>query len=462
MANPRHVQFLAFLVLASASAAQTPAKLSVDSSQRALTQGQTIHLRVLLLDAEGRRALAPAPLTVAIQMRLPSGTVDPLGSVTIPKGQAGADFAKPMLNAGLVYVWAKNAELIPGGQFINVRPKFRPLLRDMDVLRPKPAPPAVIGGAVQPQSLPPPPPPPVRAPTPSVAIPEVTLRYSPQRDFLANGADPAEVEAFLVGEVATAPGDIRLTLFDSTGSLSPTPLTIPAGQPVGHSTITSNAPGPVSVEYISSNPHVAFIGDKTLSVKFVTPISRLVLRASPPGISLVDTSDFVVSLAGADGRTLVTDSPRPVSLSLTSGRGHLTQQDVTISAGSFDARVHFTPEWPGLVTVSAVSPNLLTVDAPLNVSWPLALLFCSALGAAAGGFISRQTRKRADKWRVPTGLVTGFLFYWACIFLGLGKLLGSAVLNPLSAFAVSAVGGWLQTEVFTLVADLFRPKHPGS
>ncbi len=458
MAKPTHLLLVAFVLLASASAAQNPAKLNVDTSQRALTVGQTMNLRVAVLDAEGRPALAPKPLTVAIQMRLPSGTVEPLGTVTIPTRQEGANFAKPLLEAGLMYIWAKNAELVPGGQYINVRPKFHPILRDMDVVRPTAAPPAVIGGAVQPKSLPPPPPPPVQAPTPSVAIPEVTLRYSPQRDFLANGADPAEVEAFLVGDVVAAPSDIRLTLFDSTGSLRPTPLTIPAGQPAGHSTITSNAPGPVSVEYLSSNPHVAFIGDKNLSVKFVAPISRLILRASPPGISLVDTSDFVVSLSAADGRTLVTDSQRPVSLSLTSGRGHLTQQDLTIPAGSFDARVHFTPEWPGIVTVSAASPNLLSVETPLNVTWPLALLLCSAFGAAAGGFISRQTRKRADKWRVPTGLVTGFLFYWACIFLGLGKLLGTAVLNPLSAFAVSAVGGWLQTEVFTLVAELLRPK----
>jgi hypothetical protein len=458
MAKPSRLRLVVFLLLADASAAQTPAKLNVDTSQRALTVGQTINLRVALLDAAGRRTLAPKPLTVAIQMRMTSGTVESLGTVTISTGQDGANFSKPLPEAGLLYIWAKNAELIPGGQYVNVRPKFRPILRDMDVVRPKAVPPEVVGGVLQPKSLPPPPPPPVQAPNPSAAVPEVTLRYSPQRDFLANGADPAEVEAFLVGDVVAAPTAIRLTLFDSTGSLRPTPLTIPAGQPVGHSTITSNAPGPVSVEYLSSNPHVAFIGDKTLSVKFVTPISQLIVRASPPAISLVDTSDIVVSLAGADGRILVTGSPRPVSLSLTSGRGHIAQQDLAIPAGSFDARVHFTPEWPGLVTVSAASPNLLTVEAPLNVSWPIALLLSSALGAAAGGFVSRQTRKRADKWRVPTGLVTGFLFYWACIFLGLGRLLGTSVLNPLSAFAVSAVGGWLQTEVFTLVADLLRPK----
>ena len=460
MAQPSHLQLLAFMLLASASAAQNPAKLNVDTNQRALTEGQTINLRVVLLDAQSRPALAPKPISVAIQMRLPSGTVEPLGTLTIPIGQEGANFAKPLTKAGLVYLWAKNAELIPGGQYINVRPKFHAMLREMDVVRPTTTPPASIGGMVAPKPLPPPPAPPV--PAPAAAVPEVTLRYSPQRDFLANGADPAEVDAFLVGDMAAAPTDIRLTLFDSTGSLKPTPLTIPAGQPAGRSTITSTAPGPVSVEYLSSNPHVAFIGDKTLSVKFVTPVSRLIVRASPPGISLVDTADIVVSLAGADGRTLVTDSPRPVSFSLASGRGHLAQQDLTIPPGSFDARVHFTPEWPGLVTISAASPNLLTVEAPMNVSWPLALLLCSALGAAAGGLISRQTRKRADKWRVPTGLVTGFLFYWACIFLGLGKLLGTAVLNPLSAFAVSAVGGWLQTEVFTLVADLLRPKPSSS
>lgn len=453
----------------SALRAAPPVKLKVAVNARALVAGQTLNVHIALLDAADRQTVAPKPFVVQLQLRTPAGTVVPLRSATIAAGQAVVDVSTPLRDAGLVYVWARNAELLPGGQFVNVR---RP-----------PASPGPVRGSATPTTAPgiPPPAPAVeRAPAsvdsaidadvevmarkkasqdqaPGTSL-EITLRYSPQRDLLADGSDPAEVEAFLVGDVSTAPADIRLTLFDSTNSLNPTPLVIRAGQAAGRSTITSSQPGAVTVEFLGSSPRVEFQGGKTLSVRFVPPISKVSLQASPPRISLVDTAVLLVSLADASGRSWVTGASRPVSLILTSGRGQISRQDLEIPAGQFEASARFVPEWPGTVNVAAVTPNLLTVSVPLSVTWPLALLFCSALGGAIGGFLSKRTRKRDDNWRVPTGLFTGFLFYWACIFLGLRAVLGPAVLNPLSALAVSAVGGWLQTEVFTIVADILRPR----
>jgi hypothetical protein len=59
---------------------------------------------------------------------------------------------------------------------------------------------------------------------------------------------------------------------------------------------------------------------------------------------------------------------------------------------------------------------------------------------------------------MPIGVATGFLFYWACIFLGFTAARREVVLNPLSALALSAIGGWLQTEVFSLVWGAIRPR----
>ncbi len=485
--KPRPSRTILFFLAAAPAFAAAPAKLDVAASSRTLVAGQTLRLRITLLDAADHPAPAPRPFPVQLQLRTPSNAVVPLSSGTIPAGQSSLDMSAPLRDAGLVYVWARNPELLPGGQFVNVRPPSGASASAAhSQLKPIPvraAPPAAAASAPAP---PPPPRPTIErapasvdsaidadtagvkkkvvraevsapAPPPSM-LPAITLRYSPQRDLLANGSDPAAVEAFLVGDVSAAPADIRLTLFDSTNSLKPAPLVIPAGQSAGRSTITSSQPGAVTIEFLGSNPRVEFQGGKTLSVRFVPPISRVSLQASPPRISLVDTAELIVSLADAEGRNWVTDSKRPISLYITSGRGQITRQDIEIPAGQFETRARFVPEWPGVVSVSAATPNLLTVNVPLSVTWPLALLFCSALGGMIGGFLSKQTRKRGDKWRVPTGLFTGFLFYWACIFLGVSALLGPAVLNPLSALAVSAVGGWLQTEVFTIVGDLLRPR----
>ncbi len=469
--------------------AAPPAKLDVASASRSLVSGQTLRLHITLLDAADHASAATRPFPVQLQLRTPSNAVVPLASGTIPAGQTSFDVSAPLHVTGLVYVWARNPELLPGGQFINVRPpagSSAPRASGGGESEPPPhVSPAPVGTTL-------PTPPPSRQkierapagvdssvgadtaivrrkvtradmPSPTSApsvLPEITLRYSPQRDLLANGSDPAAVEAFLVGDVSTAPADIRLTLFDSTNSLNPAPLIIPAGQSTGRSTITSSQPGPVTVEFLSSNPRVQFEGGTTLSVRFVPPISKVFLEASPPRISLVDTAELIVTLADAAGRTWATGSNRAVSLFITSGRGQISRQDIEIPAGQFTARARFVPEWPGAVNVSAATPNLLTVSVPLSVTWPIALLFCSALGGTIGGLLSKQTRKRGDNWRVPTGLFTGFLLYWASIFLGLSVWLGPAVLNPLSALAISAIGGWLQTEVFTIVSDLLRPRAP--
>jgi hypothetical protein len=147
-----------------------------------------------------------------------------------------------------------------------------------------------------------------------------------------------------------------------------------------------------------------------------------------------------------------------VALSIISGRGEIEQRDLEVPAGRFEVRTKFVPEWPGQVTVSSSTSNLLTVTTPVEVSVPITLLLCSSLGGLVGGLLSRRMRRKSDQWRVPIGVATGFLFYWACIFLGFTATTREVALNPLSALALSAIGGWLQTEVFTVIWGVIRPR----
>jgi hypothetical protein len=435
--------FLALLPLADRSfSTDSPVKLGVDASSHSVQRGEKIVIQVGLFNAVGQPAKAPKPVSVSLQVRLASGRVESLQTVEIPAGQSFNSVAASLPGSGLVYVWARHAEFLSGGEFVQVRAaesSGHPAPRALAVAPNTPALPFSV------LTLPRRPP------------PEITLRYSPDREFLANGKDAVIIEAFLMGANETLPSDIHLNIYDSSNTLKPTPLTIPAGQPIGQSVLTSSQSGAVTVEFLGSSPPAEFQGDKKLNIRFVPPITRLDLLASPPRISLVDTADLIVTLADDERRPLATNAPRHVALSIMSGRGEIEQRELQVPAGQFEVRTRFVPEWPGQVTVSSSTSNLLTVTTPIQVSVPITLLLCSSLGGLVGGLLSRPVRRKSDQWRIPIGIATGFLFYWACIFLGFTAT-KRVVLNPLSALALSAIGGWLQTEVFTIIWGEIRPR----
>ncbi|MGH7599787.1 MAG: hypothetical protein ACREOI_25820, partial [bacterium] len=105
--------------------------------------------------------------------------------------------------------------------------------------------------------------------------------------------------------------------------------------------------------------------------------------------------------------------------------------------------------------VSASTPNLPITTFPLTVTLPLLTLALTAVGGLAGGLIAFWTGKDAKWWRIAIGLITGFVLYWAFVFGVLTVLPRTVVLNPLSAFVLSTLGGWLGTEVFAQILKRF-------
>jgi hypothetical protein len=433
-------QLLLLAILLSADrdfgADSTPVKLGVEVSSHSVLRDEKIVIQISLLNAANRPAKAPKPISVLLQARQASGTVERLQSVAIQAGQSMTSVAASLPGSGLVYVWAKHAELLPGGEFVRVRGAG-----SSGEAAPKPS--------ARPSTVSP------LSPRP---LPQITLRYSPDRQFLADGKDAVIIQAFLMGANETLPSDIHLNVYDSSNTLKPKPLTIRAGEPSGGSVLTSNQPGAVTVEFLGSTPPTEFQGDTKLHINFAPPITRLDLRASPPNISLLDTAELIVTLTDDEGRPLATNAPRQVAFSILSGRGQIAERELQVAAGQFQVRTKFAPEWPGQVRISSSTPNLLTVTAPVQVSAPILLLLCSGFGGVVGGLLSRRTRRKSDRWRIPIGVATGFLFYWACIFLGFTAIKREVVLNPLSALALSAIGGWLQTEVFSIIWGAIRPR----
>ena len=129
--------------------------------------------------------------------------------------------------------------------------------------------------------------------------------------------------------------------------------------------------------------------------------------------------------------------------------------ELTIEPGKFEARTTFLPTWRGKVDISASTPNLPITTFPLTVTLPVLTLVLTAVGGLAGGLIAFWTGKDSKWWRIAIGFITGFVLYWAFVFGVLTVLPRAAVLNPLSAFVLSTLGGWLGTEVFTQILKRF-------
>jgi ABC-type transport system involved in cytochrome c biogenesis permease subunit len=79
---------------------------------------------------------------------------------------------------------------------------------------------------------------------------------------------------------------------------------------------------------------------------------------------------------------------------------------------------------------------------------PLALLGISMAGGLVGGYVFMLKRRRTKRWRVPLGALTGVMLFWAILFLGLSALPRTTILNPISIFVISVLGGWMGTGVF--------------
>ena len=416
------VKFLLALVFATQLLAAGPVKLGVKIDHHSITAGEKVIVTIDLLDSANRVVKAPIPITVSLQARMPSKAVQQLQNVTIAAAQSSATATVAVPGVGLEYIWAKNPELIGGGAYVNVRSAAR-------------------SAALAAEPI----------------APQVALRFSPDRVFLADGKDAVNIEVFLLNP-DVYPEDIHLSIFGSSSDANPVTLTIPAGQASARAGLTSHEPGTVTAEFLSSEPDVSIQGDKTLNIHFGPPITHLHLTSSPPSISLVDTATVFATLVDDQGVAQNTDAARNVMFSIISGKGQVDSHFVQIPAGQSSAQVTFRPEWRGTVKVSAATANLMSAEAPVSVAVPLALLLCSVIGALMGSILPQRTeKKKSRRWHPFVALITGFLLYWFCIFVGLGSIGRDVALNPITAIAISALGGWLQTGVLEGIWSGIKP-----
>ena len=417
---------LLMVLFAAEASAGSPVKIVVSTDSNSVWTDQQATLDLQLLDADNQPADSSRVWNLSVDIIAPDGTVSTQTVVMAP-GEQRKKITIPVDEAGVWQVVAKDKELLEAAVMLNAakKPSERgdeKTTGGVDIGE-------ILGGQLD-------------------IKPQVELRVAPQRKFLADGKDTATVYGLLSGDNAIAASDIKLRLINSGGTMQPPELVIAKGEFSGTAQVVSDHPGEVEVEYLGAVPAVNLVGAEKLAVDFGVPITKMEIKASPPKISLLEASEVVVRLLGSAGIPLATDEARDVFLTIEQGGGQLSANEFSIASGSAEGRTAFKPTGVGEVVLAAASPSLVSVQVPLEVTWPVALLLASALGGLAGGLLAFLMEKEAKWWRSAIGLITGFVLYWAVIFLGIDALAGSVAVNPLSAFVISVMGGWLGTKVF--------------
>lgn len=428
------VMSIAFFAQAQSSD-KKPVKMKVEAPGKNFRAGEAVEIHVTCLDSENNVAEVKQDYTITLLMHLPSGKVD-TAKIEIPAGAATQKISMKFQESGIIHLQAQHDRLLQGETFLRVKPKSKA----REEAQPRQNDGAMHNGHAS-----------VLAAAGAQSAAMLTLRYSPQRTLLADGKDQATIQAFVLDGEDSLAQDMRVLLFNSGGTLSSPALTIPAGQDWGSVALTSANVQTIKVQYIRATPPAEVQGDTEFQIPFGPAITQLGVDASPPKITLVEKSELIIKLLDSEGKPVATDAPRKVSFTIASGSGDIETKELTIAPGGYEGRTSFRPTWRGKVSIIAATPNLQTAAVIVTVTLPVVVLALSAIGAGLGGVIAYWREQNSNWWRIVTGLITGFVFYWAFVFGVLPLLSREIVLNPLSALALSIIGGWLGAEVFNMI-----------
>jgi hypothetical protein len=470
---PGYLMFCLLAVVAQPQSGNVrPVKLSVQTPNAVVAVGSRVGVEVVLQNTNNQPVKAAKDFALEIEIRQPSRKIEKTPAI-IKTGESGVKFQTQLSELGLVEIRAKHRELLESSAFLNVKssavmkskpsfkpppkPTLKPKLKTDSSVSPFTAINVDFGVdrvtsrfqlasliTISAQK-------PLPAASPDLTAQGLTLCCNYSRRFLADGKDAARIQLVLDNR-ALEEAHVQLT--SSSGKLTPEKVVIPRGEFSGEALLTNDHPGVVTVGVQSSWPGVQVNGEKNLRVSFAPPITVLALKVSPPKIFQVDRSDLIVSLNDEKNRTVITDERRDISLAVESGNGEIQPKVITIQPGQYEGRASFSPSQSGKAIISATTSNLAPALDDLEVDRCTVLFICSCLGGLLGGLLAFWSLS-LKWWRLPTGAVTGMVLYWGIIFAPLSLLSRAAIINFWGAVVISIIGGWLGTEVFSMLLRRF-------
>ena len=431
----------------------SPAKLGITITPSIVHPSSNIKVQVSLLNSANEPASLKQEISITLTIESVNGGYRDQRSLTVPAGQAWSTVIVQLPSGGIYSLTATTPQLRPSSTFLSVVADNgvssrwgKATLHDVSFRLP-----AIL----------------FAVPPPQLALrQQVMVLISPSRELMADGLDAAQVTALTSGDVAHQ--DISINLHSSLGFFDcpsldkPKPcadyqLILPKGSTHAEARLTSTQAGTSSIVAVSSTPNMELVMPSAVIV-FGPPITKIAAEASPPNITLLGRSQLIVRLTDDQGKIYVPSHPRKISVSIKKGEGHFDPEDSTITLfpPNNSAELAFLPGFgTGDTELTASTDQLPSADLHVRTSLPVALILIAALGGLVGGAIFISVHRKASRTRIAVGAVTGFILYWAVVFGVITTKSSLMVVSPLSDFAISVIGGWLGTEVFSVILKRF-------
>jgi hypothetical protein len=441
-------------------AENSPVKIAVIAETQTIRSGEMAKFECTLFDKDNKEVKAPKNLPGQMIIKPPSGRLVQT-EFSVKAGDNSAAVSLALREAGVSEITLKCAGLMSRGTMVMVKPNVvvaaPPPRPSADVARRVEAP---VAKPAQPLGLTRFPPArftmtPITSPGTGPSKPLGLILKTRNEPHLADGIDAVSIMVFLDENTDVAKEDIKIELFNQAGNLAPQSLIIKKDSSGAEAQLTSVQAGDVVVEFRKSTPTAILQGSRTVTNRFEPPISTLHVRPDSTSISLLEKCNLIVECLDRNQKQVASDVDRQVTLSIDGDKGMIGTNLVIIHAGSAEAQTAFLPSQWGSVVIHASTPNLFESIGNIKVTLPSLLLVLSIIGGFIGGGISAISGKSKGGFvwqRAGIGLVTGLVFYWACIFLNSYiKVPTSVALNPLSGLAMSIIGGFAGIKVFSMV-----------
>lgn len=450
--------------MAAEQALRNPFRVDVQPLQQGVKQGSSATLKIQLHNANNELVITNAPMSFWVKTKSPAGK-EQTQKVEIASGKSDGEVTVLANEAGLWKLEVREADdhLISGSNYLLVSPaQQEKKSAPRKTLPRRAAPPGAPGSAFMfaPRLVLASYRPPMQMPASSDAEnstrPKIMVTVSGDADnkVLADGTTAAAVKVFLSPPQAS---DVRVFLNASTGTISPQPLVIKAGEIEADAKWTSKSivsQASVSVSEVSPLVDTQVLPNSTID--FVDPIVAIVFSNPPSGLNIIERGSLTIQFLDRNGLPVQAHQPLTLSFNADSPRLRLDPDSAQTKPDAFDFHASVIPSGLGTITIQAAVPHLQPIKQAIKVTGILLLVWC-LLGGALGGLVNHLDRKgRGLAASLVTGMIVAIPITWLYVWVGLPHVDASILHNQLSAVMVAIIAGMSGAGALKLAARQFK------
>jgi hypothetical protein len=392
-----------------------PARVDVLPLTQGVKVGDSVPLRVVLLDATGKLTNAMEKTALILEASGPSGKKT-TESLEVAPGASSVDLTLLAIEPGLIKLTVRQLEdhILESSNFIFITPVQRP-------------------------------------PT----GPQLMFRVSGERDSNVR-ADRVSWERIGVYYMDSQPArfPIQAWLSWNRGEVKPNPLIIKKGEYFAEAHWTSGSPvRAAKVAIADVKPAVPVNGARESIVNFVEPVAGVAFLNPPTTISIVEAHSLHARFYDLAGNFVKTSDQHRVTVS---SNRPIVRFNPNSRETDWDFQTDLIPTGWGTAEIKVATSGYPPFTHTIMITYLGVLWLCLAgglLGGLAGVFIGRNAQR---SWRssasVMIGIPAALLACWAYVMRVLPIADPGILHSRVAVLAVSVIAGWAGVFAFRKVA----------